>query len=551
MASTRSGKPRLAVVAFTLLGAGLLIGLATRPLPCAGGDAAPADRGALPADLARVPADAVGLVSVRVADLWNHEAVAGLHEPLGKEHPEVLQGWEKLIGVPPADTERLTLVFPEFAPQSEPTPLAFVATAKPFEKAKVLAAVAPGAKVERRKDLTLYVGGNNQERGVYFISDRAYVTSTADEVRSFLERPVAKKEGHLGAALLLAAEKHAIVAGLDAATIAKLAEGSLPPEADPFRPLLKTQSATLTVDLGEQVKAQARLSYPAEKDAREAEKAAKAGLALARQELHKAFEELGRQSEGMPSTLAVLNHLKEGLKEVSVEQKETGVELTFHYKPDLSEVRKALTEAVASIRSSAARIQSQNNLRQIAIAMHNYHDQNGHFPTQAVYGPDGKALLSWRVLILPYIEQDKLYKEFHLDEPWDSEHNKKLLARMPKTYLMPGSPEGTTDTFYLGFHGKGAFFDGKKGLRLPADFPDGTSNTIMIVEAAKGVPWTKPEDLPYDAQKQLPKLGGHFPRGFNASLVDGSVRFISSSISETTLRNAITRDDGQPLGDDF
>jgi hypothetical protein len=505
----------------------------------------------MPADLARMPGDGVALLSVRVADLWNHEAGAGMREKLRKDHPDVLEQWDKLVGVPLAEVERLTLVFPEFFPQSEPIPLAFVATARPFDKEKVLAAIAPGAKEERRKDRILYVGGKNPERGVYFISDQAYITSTADEVRSFLERPAPKREGHLGAALRLAAEKHALVAGLDPEPIARVVESSLPPEADPYRPLLKTQSATLVVDLGDEVKAQARLVYPSEKDAKDAEKAVKVGLGLGRQEFAKGLEELARQPEGMTELIGVMKQVQGGLKDVAVEQKETGVEVAVHFRADLPAAGKAVVEAVERIHGAAGRAESQNNLRQIAIAMHNYHDQNGHLPAQAVYGPDGKALLSWRVLILPYIEQDKLYKEFHLDEPWDSEHNKKLLARMPKTYAMPGSLPGTTDTYYLGFHGKGAFFDGKKGLRLPADFPDGTSNTIMIVEAPKGVPWSKPEDLPYDPKKPLPKLGGHFPGGFNVSLVDGSSRFLRATISETTLRNAITRDDGGVLGDDF
>src|SRR5262249_5499853 len=149
-----------------------------------------------------------------------------------------------------------------------------------------------------------------------------------------------------------------------------------------------------------------------------------------------------------------------------------------------------------------------------------YHDVNKHFPPQAVYSPDGKPLLSWRVLILPYLEKDDLYKEFHLDEPWDSEHNKKLLAKMPKTYAMPGRQEKEpTETFYQGFAGKGAFFDGKQGTKI-VDITDGASNTIMVVEAAKAVPWSKPEDIPFDAGKPLPKLGGHFGGVSNAAFCD-------------------------------
>jgi hypothetical protein len=105
-------------------------------------------------------------------------------------------------------------------------------------------------------------------------------------------------------------------------------------------------------------------------------------------------------------------------------------------------------------------------------------------------------------------------------------------------------------TPYQGFVGKGAFFEGKTGISI-ADITDGTSNTIMVVEAPKAVPWTKPEDIPYDAAKPLPKLSRPGTPGFQAAMCDGSVRFISDKITEKTLRNAITRNDGNPLGDDF
>src|SRR5207249_2796575 len=83
-------------------------------------------------------------------------------------------------------------------------------------------------------------------------------------------------------------------------------------------------------------------------------------------------------------------------------------------------------------RIAGRRTVSQNNLKQIGLAMHNYHDTYRHFPPQALTDKNGKPLLSWRVAVLPFIEQDNLYRQFKLDEPWDSEHNRKLLERMPK-----------------------------------------------------------------------------------------------------------------------
>src|SRR4029077_6226529 len=146
-------------------------------------------------------------------------------------------------------------------------------------------------------------------------------------------------------------------------------------------------------------------------------------------------------------------------------------------------------------RRAAQRVQSQNNLKQLGLAMHNYLSTNNTFPANAIYAKDGRALLSWRVMLLPYLDQNELYKQFKLDEAWDSPHNRKLLEKMPAVFKSPaGKAKHPYGTFYQGFHGTGAIFDGKAGIGI-ADITDGTSNTIMFVEAAKDVPWTKPEDL--------------------------------------------------------
>jgi hypothetical protein len=190
--------------------------------------------------------------------------------------------------------------------------------------------------------------------------------------------------------------------------------------------------------------------------------------------------------------------------------------------------------------------QTANNLKQLALAFHNYHSVYGSFPPAAIYAKDGKPLLSWRVAILAFLEQKKLADEFHLDEPWDSEHNKKLVERIPRTYQSEFEGRKPGDTVYLGFTGPDTVFDGKKGVKL-LDITDGTSNTILLVEAAHGVPWTKPEDLAYDAKKPLPKLGV-VPEGFYACLCDGSVRWVNSTTPDKTLRLLITRNDGQVPG---
>jgi hypothetical protein len=207
-----------------------------------------------------------------------------------------------------------------------------------------------------------------------------------------------------------------------------------------------------------------------------------------------------------------------------------------------------LLPAVQSSREAARRSQSINNMKQIGLAMHNYHSTYNFFPPQAIRSKDGKkALLSWRVAILPYIEQASLYNEFHLDEPWDSPHNSKLIGRIPPVYVHPGRSDGAGNTCYQVFYGKGAAFEGEEGMSI-GGFTDGTSNTILTTEAAKAVPWTKPQDIDFDPKAaDLKGLGLDDVGGFNAGLADGSVRHIAKTIDIKTLKALITRAGGEVI----
>src|SRR5262249_18811514 len=138
-------------------------------------------------------------------------------------------------------------------------------------------------------------------------------------------------------------------------------------------------------------------------------------------------------------------------------------------------------------------------------------------------------------------------KEFKQDEPWDSPHNKKLLEKMPPLYApVTGETKQPYATYYQVFTGPGTVFEGNKKIRF-ADILDGTSNTIMIVEAGAAVPGTTPQGLPYDPKKDLPKLGGLFADGFTIAVCDGSVRWVTRRFNRATFRLAITRADGLPV----
>ena len=154
--------------------------------------------------------------------------------------------------------------------------------------------------------------------------------------------------------------------------------------------------------------------------------------------------------------------------------------------------------------------------------------------------------------ILPFVEQKVLYDQFRLDEPWDSEHNKALIAKMPDVFKAPGSKAAEGKTVYLGVGGKrGALVaperkDGSfRGIGLQ-HIVDGTSNTICIVEAGDeaAVIWTKPEEWVPDEKMPLKGLIGQRTNGFQAAFCDGAVKFISQNIDPTTLQRLFMRDDG-------
>ncbi len=210
-----------------------------------------------------------------------------------------------------------------------------------------------------------------------------------------------------------------------------------------------------------------------------------------------------------------------------------------------------LLPAVQAAREAARRAQSMNNLRQIAIAMHMNHDAKKHFPARAIFDPQGKPLLSWRVHLLPFLEQSQLYEQFHLDEPWDSAHNRTLIDKMPQVYRNPSSNAQPGKANYLVPVGDDMIFEGNQKTQA-RQITDGTSNTLLVLEVDgdRAVIWTKPDDLEIDMKNPLKGLGNAHPGGFLAASADGSVRFLSNTIDPATFRLLLQKSDGQIVPQD-
>lgn len=184
-----------------------------------------------------------------------------------------------------------------------------------------------------------------------------------------------------------------------------------------------------------------------------------------------------------------------------------------------------------------------HQLKQIGLAFRVYHGAHKRFPAAASYSADGQPLLSGRVHLLPFLDQQELYAKFHLNEPWDNPHNRALIDQMPAVYRSPASQareRGLTN--YVVPIGPDTIFPGRESTSI-ADMGDGASNTILAVEVADrcAVVWTKPDDLAFDPANPAKDLGVMWEGGFMALFADGSVQFLALPAEANELIGKFTR----------
>jgi len=219
-----------------------------------------------------------------------------------------------------------------------------------------------------------------------------------------------------------------------------------------------------------------------------------------------------------------------------------------------------LLPAIQSAREAARRAQCSNHLKQIALAFHNYHDVYGTFPPAYIPDEDGQPKHSWRVLILPFLEQSYIYDQYDFDEPWNSPNNLAVTNQAVPVYVCPSNPAGSpgsTETNYMVITGPNTVFDGGKACKL-REILDGTSNTLMVIEVSgTQINWAEPKDL--DASTITYPLGSpggnspssRHPGGLMAAMCDGSVRFISDSTAPQTFDALMTKAGQEMISPDF
>lgn len=216
-----------------------------------------------------------------------------------------------------------------------------------------------------------------------------------------------------------------------------------------------------------------------------------------------------------------------------------------------------LLPAVQAAREAARRTQCNTNLRQIGLALQNYHDVHNTFPPAYIADANGKPMHSWRVLILPYMEQKPLYDRYNFDEPWDGPNNRQLADLVPPSYRCPADPAapGSNSTNYAAITGPGTMFDGETATTIRS-ITDGTSNTIMVVETTAGMNWMEPRDLDVDQMTLRPnaspaEISSHHPGGANVVFADGHTAFLRESILGQVLRALITKAGNETITGNF
>jgi hypothetical protein len=202
----------------------------------------------------------------------------------------------------------------------------------------------------------------------------------------------------------------------------------------------------------------------------------------------------------------------------------------------------------------ARRAQCANNLKQIALALHSYHEQYGVFPPAYIADASGRPMHSWRILLLPFLEAQSLYDEYDFHEPWNGPNNSKLLATMPAVFGCPSQPPTQPNhTNYAVITGPGTMFPGTASVKI-TDVTDGLSEALMVVEVANvNIPWTAPVDLDVRTMSfqindlKHPGLSSMHIDGAHVALGDAAVYWLSGDAQAKTLRAATTIAGGEKI----
>lgn len=538
-----------------------------------------ADPVKLPKELAIVPGDVLAFASLNVVDAGTHPALKVLRDSFLK--PPTGESFTAATGLKLDDIVRATLVLPVPTTANGPLrvfeqePIYLLTTKQKLDPSAILKAggyysIDEAREIVRRnRDLEEKLplpGGkfgashyvNRAETTMAFVDDRTLALTVNRRVGWLKQLPFSpldslKAKGDtkpLADGIALAVRKPLAFA-LNLSLFRRQSEAGPNPNGIPQ--LFKADSAIGFATLGKDAAdftltvafADSQSADAANEEIAKHLKSAEAQLARS--------VNWTKKGEGDDSPMAKLQSLFVEMAR-GVTATRVGNEVAIKAKYDLGEETKKLFATIPeTVSESAVRTKGRQQLMWIGMAVHNYHDTKYAIPANS-YDKNGKALLSWRVHILPLLEQGQLYSQFKLDEPWDSEANKKLIEKMPDFYKLPvANVKGVGLTHYRSFIGaKGvrinaAMIEGGR-RRTIASISDGMMNSIFCVEATEPCIWTRPDDISFDPKGKPPAFIDHYIKDrFQVLMFDGTVKSLSTKIKDETLKAYITVNGGETI----
>ncbi|NOY41720.1 MAG: DUF1559 domain-containing protein [Planctomycetes bacterium] len=546
-----SGKVRLVVIG-VLVAIGLLAGGLRAPGPIGATQLVAAEPESENAekekaegyDFAYVPEKFLGMLAIRPADMAKSTQLA----PLAK-----LFGENSRPSIPSDAAEQITLVLPmprktenggiELGTGTEYT---IFQTNRAIDFKKILEESYGAIKTERHQDKEYWTWGSQLGLIAFHSPDEKTLLSRPRPVLfEVMDNPKAAQPPAQAAAWQEQAAGPIFgIANVKAycelqgnQPVGKLPGGFVMQMFAPF--LDHVEQVTFTVDGQEELvlKVQAVCTGPEQVPV--VEQTVRSALVLLENMVASQLQALENQSGDVLTTKELLTLANEAIKNANITSEGRDLRLTAPLG-NVQAILKALLPKIQAASKATKRTQRMNNLKDIALAFHHYHAEHGHFPPAVLYDKETGTPYSWRVAILPYMEQH-IHGQYQFNQPWDSEHNLKISKMVMPTYSPPTRPISNKTAYFL-LTGPETVFAGKEGVKF-LQIVDGTSSTILVVEAKRNIPWTKPEDITYSPDKPLPKLGGFYEGGFNAAFCDGSVHFLPDDIDPQTLRHLIEKAD--------
>jgi hypothetical protein len=528
-------------------------------------------------ELALIAPEAVMAGHMHVGDFWRKHGEA-IQKRMREVDATIFDTMEAEVGFTMGDIDRILVIVPNTS--SEPVPLyvmnkpanqekikkGLLKPIKPFAQVGPGGATAPQPAVPEVE--TLQVNGKTyhrlkqqfSDRALHFMNDRTFFFGPTSAVETMLKLDPKATPGPVAEQLRKEANHQMAVC----VALEKLPMSPESPVPVPVRELFKAKIGVMTLDLDDKVKFVARLSFAQADHAAKGAESVKSLVTMAQFAAPTLMKELDYavvESPDAPDNLRLLlQQSLTALKSVSIDAQGTDLTVKLTVDSDAATIMSANADLIAFLSARAAATFEQvgsslsnpsgppststhvrptiaANMLKIAAALRKYQEQHGSYPPPAIYGKDGTPLLSWRVALLPYLREEELYKQFKLDEPWNSTHNRELRHKMPKVY------GGFGMSCYRTFTGGGTAHGGKTGPR-PDDFPNNGASTFLVVEADRPADWTRPEGLVAANDKPMPRMGQGINKNFYAIMADGTVRFFKEPPPETTLRKLASKSGG-------